>query len=95
MAEKERVTELKAERERLKERIKEIDNAISETAKENLQSYEIDTGSSRRALDRVKIPDLLKAKEAFQKDLSRVEEEIKEIDLPTKRKQPIRIIYKL
>ncbi len=91
----ERLKELQAEREKLKERIKEIDDAISETAKENLQSYEIDTGSSRRALDRVKIPDLLKAKEAFQKDLSRVEEEIKELDTKAKKKMPLRIIYKL
>jgi hypothetical protein len=84
------VEEVKAALERAREISRAIDSTLAGRVGKDVSSFEIETNLGRRRLDKIPLPELLKAKDYYQKEIARLEERLKRGDLPPARQVLVR-----
>jgi hypothetical protein len=84
------VEEVKEALERAREISAAIDSTIAGRVGSDVASFEIETNLGKRRLDKIPLPELLKAKDYYQKEIARLEARMRRGDLPSPRQVLVR-----
>jgi hypothetical protein len=82
--------ELKEELERAKAIYRAIDQAVKGRVDTDVSSFEIQTNLGKRRLDKIPLPELLKTRDYYQKEITRLEAKLRRGQMPAARQVLVR-----
>jgi hypothetical protein len=82
--------EVKAELEKAKAIYRAIDEAVAGRVNADVDSFEIQTNLGKRRLDKIPLTELLKTRDYYQKEITRLEARLRRGEMPAARQVLVR-----